>query len=185
MDSQLPFNLENELERRIADDSEWQEGVEWGRPRHGHPEGTIRAHIAAVLDNVNEFYGNSPLRDELRLIAIVHDTFKYQVDIDQPRTGENHHAMRARRFAEQFVDCPALLDVIELHDEAFNAWQLGNRDDRWDKAEARAKRLITRLDDDLGLYLAFYHCDNTTEGKESDCLDWFRELCCDLNRIPK
>ena len=172
----LPFNLENELERRLADDPDWREGVEWGRPRHGHPEGTVKAHVAAVLNNVNEFYGDNSMRERLRLITLVHDTFKYQVNIDQPRTGENHHAMRARRFFERFTDDQAILNVIELHDEAFNAWQLGNRDGKWNKAQARADRLVERLGDTLPLYLAFYHCDNATDGKEPDCLEWFRGL---------
>lgn len=172
--SDLPFPLETQLERRIADAPDWREGVRWGRPRHGHPEGTVQAHVAAVLANVDGLYGGSPLREQLRLIALVHDTFKYQVEMDRPRTGENHHAMRARRFAERFVDDPAVLDVIELHDEAFNAWQMGNRDGKWDKAQARAERLVDRLGDSIALYLAFYHCDNTTEGKQPDCLEWFR-----------
>jgi hypothetical protein len=184
-EAHLPFNLENELEQRIADDPSWREGVEWGRPRHGHPEGTIKAHVAAVLENVDSFYGDSPLRDKLRLIALIHDTFKSQVDTDRPRTGENHHAVRARRFAERFVDDHAVLDVIELHDEAFNAWQLGNRDGKWEKARARVERLIERLGDSVTLYLAFYHCDNTTQGKEPDCLEWFRTLCGDFSRNPQ
>ena len=175
-DIALPFNLETELERRIADDPAWREGAEWGRPRHGHPEGTIKAHVAAVLDNVEGFYGDDPLREKLRLIALIHDTFKYQVDMDRPRAGENHHAMRARRFAERFVDDQAVLKVIELHDEAFNAWQLGNRDGKWEKARTRADRLIDRLGDTIPLYLAFYRCDNTTKGKQPDCFTWFRGL---------
>lgn len=84
--------------------------------------------------------------------------------------------MRARRFAERLIDDQPVLEVIELHDEAFNAWQLGNRDGKWDKAQARAERLVVRLGDTFFLYLAFYECDNTTEGKESACLDWFRDL---------
>jgi hypothetical protein len=184
-EAQLPFNLENQLEQQIADDPDWREGVEWGRPRHGHPEGTIKAHIAAVLANVDDFYADSPFRNELRLIALVHDTFKYQVDMDRPRTGENHHAMRARRFAERFVDDQAVLMVIELHDAAFNAWQRGNRDGKWDKATARGKRLIERLGDTRSLYLAFYVCDNTTEGKEPHCLEWLSALCDDLSGTPK
>jgi hypothetical protein len=175
----LPFELENQLERRIADDPAWREGVAWGRPRPGHPEGAIRAHIADVLENVDRFYGDSPLRGALRLIALVHDSFKHQVDLDRPRSAENHHAMRARRFAERYIDAPAVLEVIELHDEAFNAWQLGNRDGKWDKARARAERLIQRLGDALPLFLAFYRCDNTTGDKQPDCLEWFRVLCSD------
>lgn len=172
----LPFQLETDLERYITDDPAWREGAEWGRPRHGHPEGTIKAHVAAVLANVDAFYGDSPLRESLRLIAIVHDTFKYQVDINRQRSGENHHAMRARRFAERYIDDAAILDVIELHDEAYNAWQRGHRDGKWDKARERAAALIARLGDNLPLYLAFYRCDNTTEGKQPDCFNWFLEL---------
>ena len=172
----VPFQLETDLERCIAADPAWLAGVQWGRPRRGHPEGTVIAHIAAVLANVDRFFADSNLRENLRLAALVHDTFKYQVDRDQPRTGENHHAMRARRFAEEFIDDQALLDVIELHDEAFNAWQLGKRDGSWDKARARAQKLLARLGDTVNLYVAFYQCDNSTEGKSPDCFDWFRDL---------
>lgn len=179
MKPDLPFNLETDLERRIAAEPEWREGVEWGRPRHGHPEGTVKAHIAAVLRNIDDVYGESSLRELLRLIALVHDTFKFQVDMDRPRTGENHHAVRARRFAERYISDQAALDVIELHDEAFNAWQNGNRDGKWDKARRRAEALIERLGANLPLYLAFYRCDNMTEGKAPDCLEWFRERCPD------
>ena len=173
-DAQLPFNLESDLEHRIAADLRWQEGCRWGRPRHDHPEGTVGAHIAAVLRNIDHFYGDSPLRDQLRLIALIHDTFKFQVETDCPRSGENHHAMRARRFAERYIADESVLDVIERHDEAFNAWQKGNRDGNWDRARERAEAIVDRLGANLTLYLAFYHCDNTTEGKAPECLQWFR-----------
>jgi hypothetical protein len=40
---------------------------------------------------------------KLRIIAIIHDTFKYKVDRSKPKEGENHHGMLARRFAEKFI----------------------------------------------------------------------------------
>ena len=179
-DTDLHFNLENDLEKRIAADPEWLAGVEWGKPRPGHPEGTVKAHISTVLDNVDRFYGDNADREKLRLIALLHDTFKYQVDTDRARTGENHHAMRARRFAEKYVDDDSVLEVIELHDEAYNAWQKGNRDNNWDRAHERATALINRLGETLPLYLAFYHCDNTIKGKQPDCLNWFEQRCEEL-----
>ena len=93
MNLPLPFELTTDLEHRIAADRRWQEGMEWGRPRRGHPEGTIKAHIGAVLHNVEKFYGESPMRADLRVIALVHDSFKAEVDESKPRTGENHHAV--------------------------------------------------------------------------------------------
>lgn len=161
---------------RIAEQLDWLEGLEYGRPRHGHPEGQIKFHIAAVLDNVACYYSDSPHRTQLRLIALIHDTFKFLVDRDKPRCGENHHGMIARQFAEAFIDDEAVLEVIETHDEAFNSWQCGNRDGRWDKAERRATALVERLGENISLYLAFYRCDNSTEGKQQDCFEWFDEF---------
>src|SRR6478752_4412207 len=110
----LPFNLETDLEREIAAQPRWQTGVEWGRPRHGHPEGLIKSHIAVVLENVDRLYPDDPQRGTLRLIALIHDAFKHEVNLDEPRTGENHHGMIARRFAEGFVQDEEILDVVEL-----------------------------------------------------------------------
>ena len=182
IDMTLPFELENDLERRISADPAWQEGIEWGQPRPGHPEGRVKAHIAAVLENVDRFYNENSDRSKLRLIALVHDTFKHQVDINRTRSGDNHHAMRARRFAESYLSDKSVLEVIELHDEAYNAWQKGNRDNNWDRAHQRASALIERLGDNLPLYLAFYHCDNTIEGKQPDSLNWFSALCHDMRK---
>ena len=172
-ESLFPFSIEGDIEQRVAEHPDWLEGIECGRPRHGHPEGQIKFHIAAVLDNVERFFEKSPMRGDLRLIALIHDSFKYRVNYDKSRCGENHHAMIARRFAETIIGNESVLDIIELHDEAYNSWQCGNRDGRWKKAECRATALIERLGDNVALYLAFYQCDNSTEGKESDCFDWF------------
>ena len=182
MTTSLPFSLENELERRLVADPQWQQGAAWGKPRPGHPEGSVMAHIADVLDNIDKFQRDNPQLEKLRMIALVHDTFKYQVDCKRPRTGENHHAMRARRFAKAYIDDEAVLEVIELHDEAYNAWQKGHRDGNWDSAHQRAAALMERLGDTLDLYLAFYECDNATDGKQTDCFDWFRRLCDDHPR---
>lgn len=172
----LPFSLETRLERRIAADPEWQAGLSYGRPRPGHPEGAVVHHIAEVLVNVDRFYGDSPLREKLRLIALIHDTFKYRVDPAHPRSGENHHGAIARRFAERYIADADLLSVIELHDEAYNAWQKGHRQGDWRRAEERARALLQRLGRNLDLYLAFYRCDNATGDKSRQPLEWFRAL---------
>lgn len=174
---ELPFTLETELERTIAGDPDWREGMEWGKPRKGHPEGAVKWHVRDVLANVDRFYSDSPFRSNLRLIALVHDTFKFQVDRKQPACGENHHGMRARRFSERYLTRSEVLDVIELHDEAYNSWQKGYRDHQWDRARERAMVLIDRLAESLDLYVHFYRCDNETDGKSQDCRIWFEQLC--------
>ena len=175
-DTELPFELETDLERLIAAQPRWQHGIDWGRPRHGHPEGTIKLHIAAVLANIDRLFADDPSRSQLRLIALIHDAFKGEVDTGEPRIGENHHAMRARRFAEPLISDAQVLDVIELHDHAFNAWKHCCLFFDWTEAETRASNLLVRLGGALALYLRFYQCDNETEGKDQACFTWFRDF---------
>ncbi|HWE80217.1 MAG TPA: HD domain-containing protein [Gaiellaceae bacterium] len=172
----MAVTAETELEARVVGDPEWQRGASWGSPRPGHPEGTVSAHVEAVLANVDEEPLDSTDRGRLRLVALIHDTFKDRVDREQPPTGENHHAMIARRFAERFIEDPELLDVIELHDEAYNAWVKGDRGGKWDAAEARARRLLDRLGPSRDFYLRFYRADNRTGSKSDVPLEWFERL---------
>jgi hypothetical protein len=51
-------------------------------------------HIEEVLANVDLVALDESDRQRLRFVALVHDTFKHRVDRDQPRVGENHHAMK-------------------------------------------------------------------------------------------
>ena len=171
----LPFQPETDLEAAICLDPDWQKGAVWGRPRPGHPEGQVRAHIAEVLANVDRHAPSPEERQKLRVITLIHDSFKYQVDPLRPNTGANHHATLARRFAERYLDDPALLEVIELHDEAYNSWCLGSRKRRWQAAEERADRLIDRLGENLPLYLRFFRCDNATGSKQPEPVEWFEE----------
>ena len=153
IDFGLPFVIETDLERAICAEPTWQEGAEWGKPRSGHPEGAVKHHIAEVLSNIDRHARSPAQRRRLRLVALVHDTFKHLVDPTQPRSGENHHGMVARRFAERFItNDPGLLDIVELHDEAFNSHAKGARDGSWEKGEARARRLLNRLGANLDDY---------------------------------
>jgi hypothetical protein len=116
------------------------------------------------------------VRQKLRLVALLHDTFKGSVDHSRPRSGENHHAVLARRFAERYLDDEELLEVVELHDEAYNAWAKGERTGKWDAAEARARRLVERLGPSLAFYVRFYRADNDTGSKNPEPLEWFERL---------
>lgn len=167
---------ETPLEERIVADPSWQAGAAWGTPRPGHPEGSVAAHITEVLANVDRLALDAGDRSRLRLVALVHDTFKYQVDEHRRRHGANHHAVLARRFAEHYLDDRELLTVIELHDEAYHCWRLGRHTGNWAKAEAQARALIDRLGTTLGLYLRFYQADNETGSKSQEPVTWFRKL---------
>ena len=170
------IKAETELEKKIISDEEFIKGAMWGKPRNGHPEGQVISHIGDVLKNVDK-HSTPDNRSKLRLIAIIHDSFKYKVDRTKPKCGENHHAMIARRFAEKYIINNEILEIIELHDEAYNSWCKGDRNNEWSKAEKRAYQLIERLGDSLNLYLTFYKCDNETGSKEGDDFIWFSKMC--------
>lgn len=194
------LNAEHGIEQALCENPAFIAGLEAGKPRPGHPEGAVKHHVKEVLDNitdlVNELGGTEhPLTvreiKQLRFIAFVHDSFKHEVDRDRPRAGENHHAMKARRFAENFLtayekkvgqkekqhvnDLREVLDIIELHDEAYNAWQLGQRKGRWQEAEARLEKLFKRLGNKVGLFSDFYEVDSLTGDKDISPLEWYWE----------
>jgi hypothetical protein len=175
MDIEKIIKPETALERQILADEEFRNGLSYGKPRPGHPEGQVLLHVREVLDNVDKYFPGQN-REALRLIALIHDSFKYKVDRTKQTSGENHHAMIARRFAEKYIKNGGILDIIELHDEAYNSWGIGDRSGNWGKAENRAQRLRDRLGANLPLYMEFYFCDNNTGDKEQDNYTWFESL---------
>lgn len=170
----LPFHPETDLERAVCADPEWQAGAAWGRPRPGHPEGQVAAHVADVLANVERLASNPEERARLRFVAIIHDAFKHKVDESRPREGDNHHARIARKFAERFTQDAALLDVIELHDEAYNAW-LAFDHGREKRAGERLEALKKRLGGALELFAKFFRADSEVDGKGPEPLRWFED----------
>jgi hypothetical protein len=175
MHIKLPFKLETPLEHEIAMNPGWQKGVVWGMPRAGHLEGPVMYHIADVLANIDKDCPTIDERSKLRLIALIHDTFKYRVDESRPRIGSNHHAHIARLFAEKYISDVVLLDIIELHDEAYHGWRLGHYKGKWHHAEERLEHLIERLGTAFSLYARFFYADSNTESKNPEPMIWFEQ----------
>lgn len=169
---------ENGIEEAIIGNEYFIEGCQYGKPRKGHPEGQVIYHIKEVLENVDEFYSEDEDRSKLRLLAILHDSFKHKVDRTKPRVGENHHGMIARRFASSYPISNDVLVILEKHDDAFKAWQKGGRHGNWYKAENTAKQLIEGLiiEGYLDLFVKFFKCDNQTGDKQQDNYEWFINL---------
>ncbi len=173
---ELPFTLETDLERRIAADPEWQRGVVWGKPRTGHLEGPIMYHIADLLANIDRQCPDLEERSALRLIALVHDTFKYEVDERRPKIGTNHHGYLARIFASRYISDPLLLDIIELHDEAYHCWRLGHYKGKWQHAEDRLNHLVEKMGAAFPLYIRFFYVDSDTDSKNPEPMAWIERF---------
>jgi hypothetical protein len=180
MRNELPFRAESDVESLIMSNPEFLEGIWWGKPRGGHPEGAVAFHVAEVLQNIDQMKVSPHVRGALREIALVHDTFKNQVDLRLPKSGKNHHGARARAFLAKVYSewrhltaDPWILQIIEKHDDAYNAWQLASRRRRPFDAEERAARLIEKLGPNLDLYLKFFRADSETGSKSLDPFAWF------------
>jgi hypothetical protein len=166
------FEPQTELERRVVAEPELLEGLAWGQPRAGHPEGAVGTHVAHLLEALERNGATGEQRELLRFMALVHDAFKYQVRERLPRVGENHHAMRARRFAEEFTDDERVLSAIQFHDRPYGLWRKMRRRGKLD--ERGFRRMVKRVQDPE-LFLQFIELDGSTEGKRAEPIEWFRE----------
>ena len=169
---------ENHTERSILQHPEWVEGALWGEPRWGHPEGSVILHIREVLDNVDKASALFPhFRAPLRLITILHDTFKYKEEQARPRLDwSKHHAVFAADFAKMFIKNKKIVDIIELHDEAYYAWVNAHFHDDPIQAQHRLKKIQERVENELQLYYLFFKCDTQTGDKTQMPMDWFEEI---------
>lgn len=165
------FSPENELERALAADKRLHAGLVWGEPRTGHPEGTVGAHVADLLEMLESWGEPEPLRSELRFLALVHDSLKGEVKDWLPKTGENHHATRARRLAERYTDDERLLATLEQHDRPYAIWRRMKRKGRLD--EGAFQDMLDRIPD-RRLFLRFVELDGSTEGKAREPVSWLR-----------
>lgn len=172
----LPFALETPLEHMIAADPQWSAGIAWGRPRAGHPEGRVVWHIREVLGNIDDYCAGAPDRARLRLIALTHDTFKYQAARGAPGRARPTHGWLARQFAQRYIADTGVLEVIELHDEAYKIWRALQADCDLSAAERRARGLLARLGAHQALYMAFYNCDCRSGDKSIRHYQWFEQL---------
>jgi hypothetical protein len=179
--SELPFELQTDLEEQIAADPQWLQGITWGTPRPGHPEGEVMFHIREVLNNIDQFFGSASDRTSLRLIALIHDTFKYQVACTTHDTQMQSHGYVARKFAERYIQDLAVLEVVELHDEAYKASLLMNQHGDRAAAERRAGELFIRLGDTIDLFMHFYLCDLTGD-KSTTHYQWFQSIVSAMRR---
>lgn len=129
------------------------------------------AHVRDLLRAIDVRGEAGERREELRLLALLHDALKFEVDHARPRTGENHHAMRARRFAERYIDDERLLAALELHDRPYGIWRKQQRTRELDSE--RFEHMLEHIPD-LPLFLRFVEMDASTEGKRPEPLEWFR-----------
>ncbi|RBP45039.1 hypothetical protein DES53_10334 [Roseimicrobium gellanilyticum] len=163
-----------QLFETITQDPRYLANLDWGKARPGHPEGTVRAHIAEVEGNLARL--KSRVSEEeywrLRVLVHTHDTFKAEavkgVSILDPRS----HASLACAFLAEFCNDVDMLAIVQFHDVPFALWR--QVDERGPYDEERFARLLKDIRD-WDLFLAFCLIDGCTEGKGREPLLWLFE----------
>ncbi|MEZ5939859.1 MAG: hypothetical protein R3C18_00620 [Planctomycetaceae bacterium] len=163
-------NYQSILDTILAD-ARYQRNLDWGAPRKGHPEGSIRAHIAELERNLAVLQSKLS-NDEcsrIRILIHTHDTFKPNARQGVPITHPESHASLARQFLAEFCEDNDLLAMIQYHDEPYALWQQVRSKGACNKE--RFQLLLQNITD-WNLFLAFNVIDGCTAGKGREPLQW-------------
>ena len=161
---------------KIFADPRYQKNLDWGEPRSGHPEGTIRAHLAQLEANLARLEAKlSPQETaKLRLLIHTHDTFKPEAKADAAIVDPRSHASLARAFLAEYCSDEDLLAMVQYHDEPYALWRQLQSKGAYN--HGRLAALVNRIRD-WDLFLAFLIVDGCTPGKSRQPLHWlFGEL---------
>jgi hypothetical protein len=161
------------LIEKITADPRYQENIEYGEPRSGHPEGKLKYHIAELEENLEALKARG-ISDEqywkLKFMIHVHDTFKKEALPDVRILDPQSHASLAKSYAGQLIDDADLLNMIQFHDENYALWNQLRTKGTYDVH--RFKKLLENIQD-WDLFLMFLIIDGSTKGKERASLRWF------------
>ena len=156
----------------LSADPRYLRNLDWGEARPGHPEGTIRAHIAELEENLAKLRGKLSEEEvwKLRVLIHTHDTLKPEADSAASIASPQSHASLARAFLASYCDDEDLLNIVQFHDEPYALWRQVQS-----KGKFNQERLVSLLSTvrDWNLFLAFLIIDGCTGGKSREPLRWF------------
>jgi hypothetical protein len=156
---------------RIQADERYQRNLDWGEPRSGHPEGTVRAHIAELEANLEKLREKFCDEDcwKLRILIHTHDSFKAQSKSGVAISDPHSHASLARAFLAEFCDDQDLLAMVRFHDEPYALWRQVQQQGQF---EVRRLNGLVGAVSDWNLFLGFLIIDGCTAGKSRQPLVW-------------
>lgn len=163
-----------EIFEAITHDPRYQQNLDWGKPRRGHPEGTIQAHIAELEGNLEalkpklseEEYG------KLKVLVHTHDSLKPGAERGVPIAHPASHASLACKFLSEFCEDADLLAIVQHHGVPYALWRQFKG--RGELNQERFAALLQKIRD-WDLFLAFLIIDGCTKGKNRAPLYWFFE----------
>jgi hypothetical protein len=151
----------------------YQLSLDWGRPRVGHPEGSLRNHIEDLERNLERIRGHLLVGEyeRLHLLIHVHDICKPDAWTGVLSDHPNNHAYMARDLLALYCDDPVLLAITQLHDDGYHLYTYyrGAPD-----LSHRIRDVLNQVQD-VELFLLFNLVDNCLPGKRPQPVDWLVE----------
>lgn len=182
--------------RKIQDDPLYIEGIKYGKPRKGHAEGTIQAHIADLEVNLDRLSDTVTAEEywKLKVLIHTHDTMKKWAVRNSPIDDFNSHSSLAKAFLEKFLDRMVwqnedLLNMVQWHDENFALWKQLKNKGKYDKQRFFERVLAIK---DMELFLIFTLIDGFTPSKmalaeqeKPEKIRWFVEEVRYYRELPR
>ena len=168
---------------RIRRSSEYQSGIAWGKPRRGHPEGTIARHIEELESRLacTQQPMSRRQRARLRLLIHVHDTFKGKARRGARILEADSHASLARVFLARYCGDRDLLAMVQHHDLPYSIYR--RQPAGGATLQERLKGLATEIRD-WELFSRFLSLDASTAGKDGAWLGPFFKAMRPYAAIP-
>jgi hypothetical protein len=159
---------------QVKNDPNYEKRIEYGEPRDGHPEGSIKKHIEQLERNLYYFKDviSEEKQDKIRFLIHVHDTFKADSEKDVEIENSKSHSSIARKYAEKFISEESVLQIIQFHDFNYYIWKKYNKYGFYDRE--KLKDILEKIED-IELLLLFTIIDGTVKGKDLAKLKWFYE----------
>lgn len=161
-----------EILNRLQRDDRYRRNLDWGQPRTGHPEGTVRAHIAELEANLEQLLPRLSEEEsqKLRILIHIHDSFKAEARDGVAIAHPDSHASLARSFLAEFCSDEALLAMVQSHDEPYALFKQHKHKGHYNPD--RFSALLERISN-WDLFHAFLIIDGCTAGKSRESLQWW------------
>ena len=165
-------NYEQTL-KRIQADERYLKNLDWGEPRKGHPEGSVRHHIADLEGNLARLKPKLTDDDYWKLLVLIHTHDTFKADATQG-VAISIRIVTHRWHGSSWPDTPMTRNcsnIVQLHDEPYALWKKHQAGGDYSQRLEQLLSTITNWD----LFLAFLIIDGCTPGKSRKSLIWFFE----------
>lgn len=173
-----------EVFTKILKHPRYLSGIEYGNPRRGHAEGSVKNHILQLETNLEILLKNNVVVIDtdyywkLKILIHVHDTFKGEAQRGAPIDDLRSHASIARFFFGQFAHDQDMACILQYHDLGFAIYKKlqATRPQKLEEVKIasieRVRTCIGKIDD-KNLFLLFCLIDTCTPSKGREKIKWW------------